>query len=389
MPLTTLGAVGALAALIGLSVSRRFRHWLDVIYELSGPAAERRQGVLDLLRGWGALHVFCFHLWQWSQPLLDPLASGISAVRTGNKGVPIFAALSGFLIYGICTRLQTVTELKAFAGRRFFRIYPLYALTAALALATSLDGASFRAWVSNLLMLPIVNIGTPANALAWSIYVEEIFYAACPFVVAGLRCLPPRRRAVLLTTVAVVVMLLVTRDTPREAKLWPYFLAGILAFEARDLCGGTIRTGWAWLLFVAGFAVLARDVFCNDDQLRARVSGYSDAPGYTGDLLVAVFLILFASTSSTTLDQRFRIRPVRFLACISYSLYLLQPFVIKEGFGRQTLDESTLGAGFSPALVVAAKSLAMIAFAAVGYAIIERPFLTASKSPAPPASATD
>ena len=107
-------------------VNRKFRSALPLMPEALLSKTRVKYPSLDAVRGIAALSVFVYHA-NHLRPLpefLGPLASH------GNAGVPLFFALSGFLIYRpFALRAASGRERTAagrFYVRRFRRIAPAY-----------------------------------------------------------------------------------------------------------------------------------------------------------------------------------------------------------------------------------------------------------------------
>jgi peptidoglycan/LPS O-acetylase OafA/YrhL len=115
-----------------------------------------RQTGLDLIRIAAALSVFIYHAHDIGFGTLGPLSDH------GNLGVPVFFALSGYLVYR--PFLWRAVEPVSFILRRALRLAPAW-LAAIVGVRLALPGDS------------------PLLALVmWSLFVELTFYAVLPFV---------------------------------------------------------------------------------------------------------------------------------------------------------------------------------------------------------------
>lgn len=139
---------------------------------------------MDGVRGIAVLTVFLSHSSGRDQAIAPWLAfNGI-----GHIGVYLFFALSGFLLaHTLLRRRQSAGE---FYLRRFFRIFPLYALivTAVFVLQVQTGNIDTRylhvkdgtvGWLRHLLFLQ-------GDSVFWTIAAEFQFYFIMPFVVAAL-----------------------------------------------------------------------------------------------------------------------------------------------------------------------------------------------------------
>lgn len=105
------------------------------------PSSNSHIAALDGLRGLAALYVTAFHAWQWPkvnpEGALVPTATGpfdslpelLPFLQHGDKAVPMFVVLSGFLIYRSLRTVETVGQIRAYLQHRFIRIFPLFAAT--------------------------------------------------------------------------------------------------------------------------------------------------------------------------------------------------------------------------------------------------------------------
>ena len=126
LPFVTISAVLGLAALL-LLVVPSIRRKVSPVFSSTHV---HEIPLLDTLRGFAALFVMMFHTWQWLQPFNDSARSLLPFIVQGNKGVPIFASLSGLVIYmGLKDRINTIDDLRIYLLRRIYRIYPLFIVT--------------------------------------------------------------------------------------------------------------------------------------------------------------------------------------------------------------------------------------------------------------------
>lgn len=186
---------------------------IDPGFDLSSRQYTDLQG-LHVLRGFAALSVLlfhCVHVAPWpSFPQHGPLVW----FRLGGFGVPIFFALSGFVVTQAALReLKTQPERARFAFmlKRIARIAPLYLLTSALFLALvdsgALRGADalFQA-LTHLTFTHSLFVGTinSINGPTWSIGVEFQLYLLVALLMPWL----PRMRPWLVASICIVIPLL-------------------------------------------------------------------------------------------------------------------------------------------------------------------------------------
>lgn len=136
---------------------------------------------LESLRGIAALAVFIFHGWlflsksfNFSIPILDVLF--IVIFDLGKIAVGIFFLISGYLLpYSM--RNKTKTE---FIENRFFRLYPTYWISIALAIIL-VGGFSLKQIAGNITMFQIfLGIKDMVGAY-WTLPIELLLYIGCLF----------------------------------------------------------------------------------------------------------------------------------------------------------------------------------------------------------------
>jgi peptidoglycan/LPS O-acetylase OafA/YrhL len=148
------------------------------------------------VRGFAAMTIFIYHYGGGAQSNFLPVRAMGTVLRYGGAGVALFFALSGFLISGILwDGFSKPNWWKRFYIRRSLRIFPLYYLALAIAVAIFLGvGIAPRAfspllyYVFYLGDLPVFskefsNLMTVAPlGHFWSLAVEEQFYIFWPFL---------------------------------------------------------------------------------------------------------------------------------------------------------------------------------------------------------------
>jgi peptidoglycan/LPS O-acetylase OafA/YrhL len=138
--------------------------------------------------------VFAFHA---NQVLGLPLVGEF--IRLGDAGVTFFYVLSGFVLtWSFSPHVSTTT----FWWRRFARIWPMLALS--VAIAWVLFDQSWRgSWLPTLLGLTLVEAwlrptgAFVGNPVSWSVSCEAFFYLVFPFLIRPVLRLSLRRLAVL------------------------------------------------------------------------------------------------------------------------------------------------------------------------------------------------
>jgi len=149
-----------------------------------------RFGGLDAVRRTAALSLVLFHAIGIYARGSAPDAWTHDWVARLDVGVPIFFLLSGFLLYRPFVRARAAgaePSLRAYAWRRFLRIFPGYWVALIVAvLALGLSGALAPRY---LLLLQAYSKDTVAGGLpqAWTLCVEVAFYAFLPLWAAFVR----------------------------------------------------------------------------------------------------------------------------------------------------------------------------------------------------------
>lgn len=149
---------------------------------------------LDIIRGLAACGVFVSHFVQ--QFLNVPVLGwcGLALELLGVMGVAVFFVLSGFLIHaGALVEQHRNGQMnwRAYAVRRFFRIYPAYLVALLCGALFSLrwqsnmiDEATVPTVFSHLLLISSFVPGhfESVNAIFWTVVVECHFYVFYPLL---------------------------------------------------------------------------------------------------------------------------------------------------------------------------------------------------------------
>lgn len=214
---------------------------------------------LEGLRGILALWVFVGHGLGMAGIALGDLPIWLRPLRSGTLAVDVFIVLSGFVIAGLVERERL--PWFAFITRRWFRLFPAYAVCLLLGWLTlqhaeSLGSAKGLGELSNQVVLRVgqtrehlvahviahafmlhgvlpnevlpFSTGAFVDA-AWSISLEWQFYLIAPFLVA---CLKVRPRA------WVVASLVALMGSVANGRLYSYDFAGFLPLKLHYFCLG-------------------------------------------------------------------------------------------------------------------------------------------------------
>lgn len=307
---------------------------------------------LDSLRGLMALWVFVTHV---------ALFAGLPGtgiwfyVSNGATAVNVFIILSGFAIAS--SLINSRSSYRNYIARRFFRIYPIYAVGLVLGIATvhlypgllqgwgwtdpadvarlALRGESERdAFLAHLFAhLTLIHGAIPDKALygaslslnspAWSLSLEAQFYVIAPLLVAALA--DPRRRLASFCFwigLALAGPLIFGRFYPLVPSFLPlrlgYFIIGILtAIHLPRLARDP-----ALLLGAAAGLIAAGTLFAK---------ATTAIP-----LLIWIVVLMIASLDDVTVLRRLRAvlltRPLVAMGECSYGFYILHlPILIAWG----------------------------------------------------------
>lgn len=207
----------------------------------------------DVLRGLAALWVALFHMISWS-PTFSPVGEAHPWLAQGEKAVPVFVTLSGFLIYRAC-RFTELSSIRRYIVMRIIRLYPVYiAVTIATfcimlfvfnddaikSQASSFDYMrTLQYFLSQILMLNVIGVNILVVPQFWSLYVEVIFYIMIPIWVVFFHSLMSARRGMFVYISILISMILILYvapfSGPRNVQLWVYFPLGMIASHAYDM----------------------------------------------------------------------------------------------------------------------------------------------------------
>lgn len=325
---------GLLIALAVPSARRRLVPWLAPV-----PPHQHHLQSFDTFRGFAAGMVAMGHCWWATYPVFATTqANYITSLAYDAKAVPMFAVLSGFLIYRSVLDIKTIKDLKTYVVRRFFRIYPTYLLSVVLCVLTAqyVAGTYESAkgfFLSDLLMMRVFDRpGGQANPVTWSLYIEVSFYAFLPLFVLALG----RRRVIIASAMAIVCMIIAeypSREVgSREFGLWKFFLAGILASELswNELYK---KPAVAWASLLTGIGILYYDFGGPAHDWMAHLGFNTLRMDYeTLALGIGCCLLLAALPHARETAKVTEVLPLRLIGNSSYSLYITHFFYILANF---------------------------------------------------------
>jgi peptidoglycan/LPS O-acetylase OafA/YrhL len=311
-----------------------------------------RLGVLDGLRGIAILLVLWYHVWEISW--LSPGAWLQFLPATGFVGVHLFFFLSGFVISYPFVRAAVAGKAppswRHFAWRRFIKIVPSYALSIGVAYAVGYaqqqpNASAVPDLVTHLLFIHTwfpLRYGT-IDGVLWTLAVEVEFYCLFPLIWWCFKRQPWLTAAAMIAIawywrVALATCCYATLFAQWEENLPGYldiFAFGMIAAYVFTRYGRVWRASRAgsvapWLA-LAGCALLV--------ALLENMYAYRFYDQWAGvwqidnrPLLGMAFAIIAVSSLvaprwwQVVLDNP----PLRFMAAISYNLYLYHQLVARE-----------------------------------------------------------
>lgn len=312
---------------------------------------------LDSLRGLMALWVYFTHV----AFIIGLKPGGIAGLAVnGSMAVSVFMILSGFAI--ATSLLNRPSTYPHYLARRFFRIYPIYAVGIVLGIATSalypallsfspgMDpddlariaartaGESTHFWAHLAAHATLLHGAIPDawlygsalafNGPAWSLSLEAQFYVAAPLMIA-----------------------LLARPASRPIML---ALLALLAFFGRPLFGDAFPQVPSFLLLALPYFILGIMTAIHIGTLAARTD-LTLAAGlalvavafHAGENLVAIPIAIWVGVICVSIVPNWSVfrlaravlrwRPLLTMGEISYGFYILHlPILIGWGWALQT-----------------------------------------------------
>lgn len=277
---------------------------------------------LDAIRGIAALFVVFSHFAERTP--LHKLAL-FNYFTPGQFGVVIFFILSGYVIPFSFKR-----GLADFAISRFFRLYPAYWVSVALAVICSVTFLDIKPGLStvaaNLTMVQKL-LGFPdLFGVYWTLLVELAFYFFCAglFVSRALDNVKTRFIFSLVLLFSALAAALANKIYGLSTTVGIQTFLSLMLFGSmwrdftveKSLEAGRFSAIWV-LLFCAVFPIIALLAYDVDKGLGESAKNFTGS--FIGGLL---FFMVF-----TTLIK-LQARWITYLGTISYSIYLIHPFFL-------------------------------------------------------------
>lgn len=384
----------------------------------SPPAPPQHLASIDALRGFAAIWVFFYHIWNYYYPECNSQLFATTLrddqgwlyyptfflFQYGYYGVTIFFVVSGFCIHLPQARKHHATgsdqlKLGAFFQRRFWRLYPAYfasLIVASLCLgAMQLTDYQARGWplplpdrfyeeafgvmgvlYNALFLSPFFPLARSLNGVYWTLIYELQFYFCYPLLVWLMRrCGLVVVGAVLLGCELWLLPQARTLETWHHTSLWDYFFLsrffewylGVIAAEivVKRQAGVTYRQYWIPCALFGCYSLVCIFVPL---MWPAR------------DLAVAsttFFLLLAVLPDQGSKPVSRWMRCLVWLGAFSYSLYLLHLPLLRIIHVMNSHVERLLG-GTTHLPWLMLDAIPLVILASWGfYQIFEKPFLKA------------
>ncbi|MBN7137668.1 hypothetical protein A7A76_23500 [Lysobacter enzymogenes] len=339
---------------------------------------------LDALRGLAALYVVVYHVMAMPDPHLAAPAWAVPAIAMGGSGVVLFFVMSAFSLCLTWPRhAATGAALRSFYLSRVFRIAPLLlVLLAAMVLRDQMReparyGAQEIAWNASMLfgLSPQWQAGIVMGS--WTIGVEMLFYLVFPLLALYVRRLPAQ--LALLAASYALAMWAASAAPPALAFLGNGY--GLLTQMPIFVLGCVLFGAWQWLRGLPaaprrglGLGALA----CGAAGLAAIPYGVLPTGAWTSGwhlsaLAYGLILLGLLLAGEGVAVRALVNRATCFLGTISYSLYLVHPFVVSRLYGAFARLYAALPEGVAYAACLALSLALAIPAAWLTYRFVEQP----------------
>ncbi len=294
-------------------------------------------------------------------------------INFGRFGVVLFFFVSGFVIP--FSFPDSATPVRDFAISRFFRLYPAYWTSMLIGLVTILvlDAKVYplSQFLVNLTMLQtFVNVPN-LWIFYWTLAIELLFYIACTILFAmGLLNLRYTACAIVIAAAVVGTASALTIENRTVSSLMEVGLnlsAMFLGKIVRDtVIGGKLR----WTHVAA--CTLLYGVFAITLAERRFGGVYHENFFYSYSIGSAYVFAALVFIVSAALGERLAWRFMAFVGVISYSVYLVSPFVIVWVHRVIGVGSGPLGWSLFVAMIVALSLLVSW----LTYARVEKPSIS-------------
>jgi len=371
-PLLLPGASGFFLMMVAFAF-KKVRIKISSLLEIPLPSTHQHLLPLDTFRGMAALWVAIFHGWQWTTPLFSSVAVIFPFIIAGQYGVQIFVILSGMLIYRSLLYVKTIDGLRSYFWRRLLRICPLYVVISVIFLFL-FPGKPSRI-LAEIFMFRTLGFPYYLNPVAWSVYVEVLFYLVMPAFV-----LVVGKRAGFFALAGFIIFALGENSGTRELALWKFFLLGIICSEIIDIillrCSNSLTRLYGVLFSILGFSLLTLGVIAD---VRGDIMSSAEREITIG---LGWGLAICGTVLEPCLRRIFSFRPFRIVGTISYSIYLMHALLLIWVFGLRFSPnaEQILTRGYDPVPAGALPFFllyipTLLFLSCCTYLLVERPML--------------
>ena len=270
----------------------------------------------------------------------------------GTYGVELFFVISGYVITSSCLRYSP----REFAGRRFWRLYPVFALFTLLYFALNFvtHYEPFKLGFGNLLLnLTFLNLfaGSPAlTPNAWSITYEVWYYISTYGLLWFLL-----RSTSSWRVVGAVLFLTLAGYMLAAYDITIYFVGGALLYFIQQRLRPVIAPGPATWTAAGALVVIVAIAGTMDFPTNT----YLEVPGLVlpavALVLATLLLVQALLFGQGVLSRLLCSAPARFIGTISYTLYLAHPYVyiaMREALRRLGVSHYPWQATLLPYLAV-------------------------------------
>jgi peptidoglycan/LPS O-acetylase OafA/YrhL len=351
-------------------------------------ASHRLHGI-ESLRSIAAGLIVAFHTVEI--PAL-PIPASANVIRTHfGLGVPLFYTLSGFVLsYGYLDAVGSREEVLRFYVRRYFRIAPLfYAMLFVWIGYSALKWAGFAVGPFEFLLNVSLLFGLVPGRhesivwAGWSIGIEILFYAVFPIFAAVLSSRGAAGAALLVFTVVSSLEYRALAQSSLGSFAYmnlvthlPFFIAGMLAFTVWRHDGFRRRDGLGRGLLLG---VALATSFLVAAPIAYRMLGWFTVVTMDRYVWAVVFAALILSVcyfpSAVVVN-----RVTRYLGNISFSTYLLHPFVIAVLLDVHKSVHGAYGTGFASLAMRFGLTFGVtVLLASATFAWIEKPGMALGK----------
>ncbi|TYP74694.1 acyltransferase family protein [Paenibacillus methanolicus] len=327
---------------------------------------------IDAIRGYAAIAVVIYHLWEINSRFLH-FEAGTTLQRVleffirdgldiGKIGVVMFFAVSGFVIPYSLLKTKEFNLLK-FVSSRFFRLYPLYWLSIILALVVM--GTKFGGFqiAANATMFQSFIGVEDMLGVYWTLQIELIFYILCAlYFLLGII---QKSKSILLNMyfwLIASLMLAAARyvteiNLPVALTLALSVMFFGMAWRKLKQNEGTIqvRSVYIWMASFALFMFPISYLAYADEWLQ-----------YAMSYIVALVIFLAFSKAS---QKEFKISS--YFGKISYSVYLLHPVIALPMFNA--IMKTAWGQSLGLYGVIILCLVAVVIASSITFRFIEQP----------------